>query len=118
MSKFKIISGIPTSSDREELKKLSYYEIIEGNEDIKTFTEGHYWQRISWITLKDDNEIEPHTHNYKSVLFINNGQGQITGDITSTFQEKTLILIPENCRHGFKSINQQGFTAMSINLCE
>ena len=81
---------------------------------MENFTENFYYSSISWIELKNFNKIKIHSHDYKTVFIVNSGTGQLTGDLESPFKENCVILIPEHCLHGFRAIEDKGFTAVSL----
>jgi len=71
---------------------------------------------LSWTTLPDGRDLEPHYHPFESHVAIVQGRAILTGDAQSkirTVEAGDFVRIPPWCLHGFRCENSKQFWALS-----
>ncbi|MBN8540112.1 MAG: cupin domain-containing protein [Deltaproteobacteria bacterium] len=71
---------------------------------------------LSWTTLPDGKDLEPHYHPFESHVAIVQGRAVLTGERHATFrtiEAGGLVRIPPWCLHGFRCENSKPFWALS-----
>ncbi|HET6612204.1 MAG TPA: AraC family ligand binding domain-containing protein [Kofleriaceae bacterium] len=70
---------------------------------------------ISWVALKDKEQLDPHVHPIQSMMIFYRGSGQLLGQREQPINEGDIVVVPPGCQHGFIG-GPDGLYALSVQF--
>lgn len=101
-----------------KIEQLSEVRDFNWHDQLKAFLPFHNAINLSWVNLKPGKVLEPHVHSIQSMVIICEGEGQLTGDGDNLLKTGDVVAIPAGAYHGFKTTDNIGFKALSIQFGE
>jgi quercetin dioxygenase-like cupin family protein len=111
------IPVIRTVEQDGETHNLGELRDFRWSEHLRGFMPDSSDFSISWVKLKQDEVLEPHTHPIQSMMVIYGGSGLILGDLEGPLAAGDIVVVPAGCAHGFVG-GPDSLSALSIQFGE
>lgn len=85
---------------------------------LQQFLPEHARLSLSWVHLKEGEELLPHQHPSASMILTCSGSGYLTGQKKQALTEGDVVMVPPHCEHGFIGDGPDGFHGLSIQFGE
>ena len=111
------IPAIHSVKIKEEIHNLGILKDFRAHPDLRKVLPETSRPSFSWVHLKNEEILNPHTHPIASMIIACKGDAMSLGDVVVNLKEGDVFFIPPNTVHGFKGLNQ-GFWGLSLQFEE